>query len=293
MLRLRSHAKINWHLEVLRRRDDGFHELRTLFQTIDLADDVELELRAAGIELAVTGAELAADGSNLAWRAAAAFFDRFAPGAGGVAIRIVKRIPLGGGLGGGSSNAAAVLAGLAGLHGIDPESPALVATARELGADVPFFIFGGVALGAGRGDRIAPLDDSVTRAVALRLAVPPFAVPTREVFAAHVVGATRETPADLARAFAGELPIDLSRAGGWNDLEPTCFQLFPDLGRVYTRLIESGADWVRLSGSGGTICARFANEAMAEEAGSSLPPAFRWIEARTLGRGEWRQSAGW
>ena len=293
MLRLRSHAKINWHLEVLRRREDGYHELRTLFQTIDLADDVEVAPRSAGIELVVEGEPaLAADRSNLAWRAAEIFFARLAPG-GGAAIRIAKRIPLGGGLGGGSSNAATVLAGLARLHGVDPSSPELEAAAAELGADVPFFLRGGVALGTERGDRIAPLDDSATATQALRLAVPPFAVPTRDVFGAHVVGPRRAVPASLAAALAGELPADLAAAGGWNDLEAACFQLFPELGRVYNGLIEAGADWVRLSGSGGAIAARFADERVAEAAATALPDRFRWLSTRTLGRSGWRQSAGW
>jgi 4-diphosphocytidyl-2-C-methyl-D-erythritol kinase len=292
MLRLRSHAKINWHLEVLGRRSDGYHELRTLFQTIDLADEVALESIAHGIELEIAGGDgrLAADRTNLAWRAAELFFGRFAP-TGGVRIRIEKRIPLGGGLGGGSSNAATVLAGLARLHAADVSRAELMAAAAELGADVPFFLAGGVALGTGRGDRIEPLDDSATASRALRLAVPPFAVPTRDVFAAHVVGAPRAVPAALARAFAGELPRDLAELGGWNDLEPTCLQLFPRLAEVYNRLQAAGAIQVRLSGSGGTVYALFANVQAAERAGSAIPVDFSWISARTLGRSEWGSSA--
>jgi 4-diphosphocytidyl-2-C-methyl-D-erythritol kinase len=294
MLRLRSHAKINWHLEVLRRRDDGYHELRTLFQTIALADDVELEPRAAGIELDVAGdPALAADRSNLAWRAAELFFARLAPRAGGAAIRIEKRIPLGGGLGGGSSNAATVLAGLAKVHGIDSRDPGLAVVARELGADVPFFLVGGLALGLGRGDEIAPLADPDPSSVALHLAVPPFAVATRDVFAKHLAAPRNGASAGLEAVLAGAAAGDLAEIGSWNELEPACFQLFPELGRVYTRLTESGARWVRLSGSGGTIAARFARGDAAEAAGRTLPPGFRWLETKTLGRGEWRQSAGW
>jgi 4-diphosphocytidyl-2-C-methyl-D-erythritol kinase len=292
MLRLRSHAKINWHLEVLGRRSDGYHELRTLFQTIDLADEVVLERIASGIELEIAGGgRLAADPTNLAWRAAELFRERFGL-AGGVRIRIEKRIPLGAGLGGGSSNAAAVIAGLARLYAIDLPPADLMAAGAELGADVPFFFAGGVALGTGRGDRIEPLEDSAVASRALRLAVPPFPVPTRDVFAAYVSGARRAVPESLARALAGALPRDLAELGGWNDLEPTCFQLFPGLAGVYNRLTTAGASQVRLSGSGGTIYALFANAQVAERAGLALPGDFSWMTARTLGRNEWRDSAG-
>src|SRR4051794_12272675 len=108
-MRLASHAKVNLHLQVVGKRSDGFHELRTVFQTIDLHDDVDVELVAGGgVALEVTGADLDGGPTNLAHRAASRFVERWAPGQG-VRIRLAKRIPMGGGLGGGSSNAAAVL----------------------------------------------------------------------------------------------------------------------------------------------------------------------------------------
>lgn len=295
MLRLRSHGKINWHLEVVRRLPDGYHELRTLFQTIDLADELTLQPLAHGIELEVAGsaAGLAADSSNLAWRAAELYLSRFADGRGGVKIRLEKRIPVGAGLGGGSSNAAAVLAGLARLHGHDPERAELREAAKELGADVPFFLVGGVALGTGRGDTLLPLDDSATTSPALRIAVPPFAVSTRDVFVAHRVGVPRPAGRPLSLALAGELPAELVALEGWNDLEPTCFGLFPRLGDVYNRLTVSGASWVRLSGSGGAICALFADARVAEAAGAALPPGFGWLTVRPLRRIDWRMATGW
>src|SRR4051812_33297361 len=115
-MRLPSYAKVNLHLQVVGKRADGYHELRTIFQTIDLADVVEVELGPPGVALTVTGADLSAGADNLAHRAASAFLARWAP-TQGARIRLEKRIPMGGGLGGGSSNAATVLAALQRLLG--------------------------------------------------------------------------------------------------------------------------------------------------------------------------------
>ncbi|MCZ7650775.1 MAG: hypothetical protein M5U13_06255 [Thermoanaerobaculia bacterium] len=134
----RSPAKVNLHLQVVGRRPDGYHELRTVFQTIDLEDRLLLALGGQGIEIECDGAGLPAGGENLAARAAAAFAARFAPGLA-VRIRLEKRIPVGGGLGGGSSDAATVLLALRALLGRPGSAADLWEAARELGADVPFF----------------------------------------------------------------------------------------------------------------------------------------------------------
>lgn len=294
-LRLRSHAKINWHLEVLGRRQDGFHELLTLFQTVALHDDIEIEIREAGIDLEIE--PLTADGestpageSNLAWRAARLFLDRFSQAAGGVALRLRKRIPVGGGLGGGSSNAATVLTGLAALSRPRPALAELEGIAAELGADVPYFLHGGVAIGYGRGDRIRPLPDDGIEEQKIWLAVPPIAVSTKEVFGSHRL--TPGPPSSLEPWIARGLPRRLSELGGRNDLEATCFALHPEVGRVYDLLIASGASWVRLSGSGATLVATFESAAAADGAGRTLPEGVRWLPSRTLRRATWRDSAG-
>jgi 4-diphosphocytidyl-2-C-methyl-D-erythritol kinase len=294
MLRLRSHAKINWHLEVRGRRADGYHELRTLFQTIELADEIDLERSGGEIDVRIEGESLGLEAgpANLAWRAARSFLDRFAPGSGdGVRITLRKRVPLGSGLGGGSSNAATVLSGLAALWGVDRGDARLVEIAARLGADVPFFLTGGVALGRGRGDEIAALPDADTGDQEIWLAVPPFAVPTRSVFEAYRPGARRVADDALERALAGELPRDLSALATWNDLEPTCLDLFPPLGELYNAL-ASRARWVRLSGSGGTVCALFADAREAADAGRALPGSVRWLRTRTMRRSAWRDSVG-
>jgi 4-diphosphocytidyl-2-C-methyl-D-erythritol kinase len=156
VLRLPSFAKINLGLEVLGVRQDGYHELRTIFQTIDLRDDILIRSGGRDVTVSCDHPAVPAGRQNLAWRAADEL-RRFAKRTDGVEIRIAKRIPVAGGLGGGSSNAAAVLLGLDRLWrlGLGPED--LHRIARRIGADVPYFLVGGTALGLGRGDEVYPL----------------------------------------------------------------------------------------------------------------------------------------
>lgn len=156
-IKILSHAKINLTLEVLYRRFDGFHQVETVMQELRLADVLYLEdLPDGRIELICDHPLLPADESNLAYRAAECFQSRYAPGKG-VKIRLKKNIPLAAGLGGGSSNAAAVLKGLQVLWDISVKEESLVEMAGCLGSDVSFFLYGGTALATGRGELIRPL----------------------------------------------------------------------------------------------------------------------------------------
>ncbi len=161
-IRVPAYAKVNLRLDVLARRGDGYHELRTIFQSISLHDTLYLERsHKAGVELQILGdSSLAAEPprENLAWRAADAL-RRHLKFTAGVRIRLKKRVPVGRGLGGGSSDAAAALVGLLRLTGRRIASARLLEIAAGLGADVPFFLFGGRALGTNRGDEIYPLPD--------------------------------------------------------------------------------------------------------------------------------------
>jgi len=162
----RAPAKVNWTLEVLGRRPDGYHEVRTILQTVDLCDQVRVS-PAGSLELVPTGpavvggpppAEVPAV-ENLAYRAAALLRDRAGVSALGARIELAKAIPVGAGLGGGSSDAAATLRALDRLWEMGLPPAALARLGAELGADVPFFLFGGTALARGRGDDVAPLPD--------------------------------------------------------------------------------------------------------------------------------------
>jgi 4-diphosphocytidyl-2-C-methyl-D-erythritol kinase len=243
----------------------------------------------------VRGAALPADESNLAWRAARAYFERWGRAGEGVSIRLDKRIPIGGGLGGGSANAATVLLGLARLFGRRPERAELEEVARRLGADVPFFLYGGSALGLGRGDEIVPLADPTEGESELYLIVPPWPLATAAVFAALDAEEPGTTSADdpaLARATGGGAVDRHERWIGRNDLEAPAFRVRPEQGALYTALDRSGARVVRMSGSGSAFFALYDDPAAAREASGHLPPGSVWQKVSTLGRAAWRQASG-
>jgi 4-diphosphocytidyl-2-C-methyl-D-erythritol kinase len=280
----------------VRRRDDGYHELRTIFQTVDLADELELERfrsPVGEVRLEVAGADLPTDERNLAARAARQYLRAWGPAQTGLALRLTKRIPAGGGLGGGSSNAAAVLLALGRLLGNAPAAAELDAMARGLGADVPFFLVGGTALGTGRGDLVEPLPDPPGDPLALWLVTPPFALSTPAVFAALGAGVEPRSPrGPLARLLAGVPAASLLELVGENDLEAPAFRLRPELAALYTGLESSGAIRIRLCGSGSTLFACFQDSAAGESAIQALPPGFQATKVVTLGRSAWREASG-
>jgi len=151
-----SPAKVNLFLEIIGRRPDGYHDIASIMQLVDLCDEVRLRRRRTGIHVEVQGAELPAGRENLAYRAAALLLEA-AGVEGGVEIHLEKRIPVAGGLGGGSSNAAAVLIGLSRLYGLPWSREALQKLGENLGSDVPFFLGDGLALATGRGEILTPL----------------------------------------------------------------------------------------------------------------------------------------
>ncbi|HXY42506.1 MAG TPA: 4-(cytidine 5'-diphospho)-2-C-methyl-D-erythritol kinase, partial [Vicinamibacteria bacterium] len=251
-LTLRSYAKINLGLEVLALRDDGYHELRTLFQTVDLHDDVVLRPAQGGIRVACDHPMVPNDEGNLAARAAL-LLRRYARVERGVEIEIRKRIPVGGGLGGGSSNAAAVLVGLDRLYGLGLGAAGLHGLARRLGADVPYFLLGGTALGLGRGDEVYPLRRQLRAHVVL--VDPGIHVSTARVFARLDAGLT---PRENSNSIFFFVSRELEETGAFrllvNDLEAAALDEAPALreqaGRIRTVLGGAGARLTALSGSG-------------------------------------------
>ena len=161
-----SPAKINLFLEVIARRPDGYHEIESVMQLVDLCDCVRLARKPRGIQVSVAGAELPSGRGNLAYKAAALLMET-AGLSDGVHIRLEKRIPVAGGLGGGSSNAAAVLAGLNRLYGLGRSREELTEIGASLGSDVPFFLSDGLALATGRGEILTPLEPWPPRWVVL------------------------------------------------------------------------------------------------------------------------------
>jgi 4-diphosphocytidyl-2-C-methyl-D-erythritol kinase len=293
-VRVRSFAKINLGLEVLRLRDDGYHELRTLFQTVDLADTVELTLtREPSIELSCDHPLVPADASNLAARAAREL-QRFAGVAGGVRLGLHKQIPVGGGLGGGSSNAAAVLLALDRLWGLGLGTPGLLPLARRLGADVPFFLFGGTALGVSRGDEIYPLGTEIRAHVVL--VAPEVSVSTAAVFHRLDAGLTpRENGHSIYRFISSDLEGHAQYGVLTNELEEAALEEAPVLRdqvkTIRRLLVREGALLAALSGSGSTYFGLFTSGPRAARAEAALVArGFRVKRARTLSLASYRQS---
>ena len=279
-------AKVNLFLRVLHRRADGFHELDTLFQAVSLHDDVRVELgasvgAASGIELRVNGPDLGPVEDNLAYRAAA----RLREVAGvddPVRIELTKRIPAGAGLGGGSSDAAAVLKCLAALTGFS-DTAALHAAAAELGSDVPFFL-GRSALsrGSGRGEvlsELAPLPEAV-----LVLALPEVHVATGGAYAALAAhrgtgGAVTPAPDDGFRTW------DAVAAAASNDFEAVVASKHPEIEACLAGLRQRGARFALLSGSGAASFGVFDDTEHARAAASWLSGhhGFPFVPVTTLG----------
>lgn len=250
-IKLDAPAKLNLHLEILLRRADGYHELETVFQALELADEVELEVRPGmfGITLVCNEPGIPTDHGNLAWRAAESFCADGVAGAIGIHIILTKRIPHGAGLGGGSSDAAAVLRALAQvLPGVRSPSE-LHALATELGSDVPFFLRGGIQLGYGRGERLEPLP----------------ALPPRDVTVLMPEDVVLPTPAVFRALTDPERGPRLARGSAWfhqalaadgsivallhNRLTAPAVRLCPAVGELLSWLEKQGVPHL-MSGSG-------------------------------------------
>jgi 4-diphosphocytidyl-2-C-methyl-D-erythritol kinase len=252
---LESFAKVNRSLRVLGKRPDGYHEIDTIFQTVDLSDRIDFlegEEDGGEITLTIEGADLPADDSNLILRAAAALANRTGARRG-ARIHLSKRILIGGGLGGGSSNAASTLLGLSALWNLRLSDADLQALAASLGSDVPFFLLGGRARGTGRGEILEPLPDGPEEW--LVLVFPGFSLSTAVVYGALAAPALTDSAA--ATNLRG------SDSGGGpdrNDLEPAAESLRGELRRFRAALLDSGATSARLSGSGSTVFGLFGEE---------------------------------
>lgn len=256
MVAERACAKLNLYLEIVGKRADGYHDLRTLFQSIDLADEIAIEVGdglAPGVTCRVEGAELPTDARNLAVRAAQEWL-RATGVVEGIRLEIRKRIPIGGGLGGGSSDAACVLRTLQGMKPEHARSRRLLEDlARSLGADVPFLLEGGAAEATGRGDVITPLPPPPP--VSYVLIVPPFGTETAKVYA-HAHERLRPAPQDgleaMKAAVASGVPARL-RAAHHNDLAQPAMRAYPELLRFTSATERLLGRPPCMTGSGSTL----------------------------------------
>jgi 4-diphosphocytidyl-2-C-methyl-D-erythritol kinase len=246
-------AKVNLALRVLSRRADGYHELDTVFQAIDVWDRLELFPRDdPEMELVCDDPTVPVDGTNLVRRAAELLRERSGRELAGASFRLSKSIPVQGGLGGGSSDAAGALVLCARYWELSVSRAELAAMAAELGADVPFFLCGGTARGRGRGDRLEALP--FLGPLTMVLGLPSFGVSTREVF--DGLGRVLTLPGNGVRfqAFAEpKWPRDNDFSFVANDLERVVFPRWPELRQFRDALLEEGARGAVLSGSGSTV----------------------------------------
>lgn len=289
-IEVRAHAKVNLDLRVLGVRPDGYHELRTVFQTIELHDVLVFRSRRGPFMLRCRAAGVPLDAGNLVWKAAAALWTALGR-VGDVSdttVSIEKKIPVQSGLGGGSADAAAALMALGRLWGGAP-----LALLREvgttLGADVPFFLAGGTALGLGRGEEIYPLVDLPPHWIVIIR--PPFGVSTAEAYAWY----DEDRAAGLREIRELQLlPVPWpSRAAQMiNDLEPPVLRRHPEIGLLKAHLKDAGAVAAAMSGSGSAVFGLFRTRAAAEGAARRFSTrGTRALVTRTLSRSEHERRA--
>lgn len=266
-------AKLNLFLHVVGRRRDGYHLLQSVFTLIDRCDRVRLRLRPDGVVNRVNDVPGVAPGDDLAVRAALLLQE--ASGAtDGVDIELEKRIPMGGGLGGGSSDAATVLVALNRLWRTGFDREALAELGAGLGADVPFFVFGRPAWAEGIGDRLRPVEVPPRWYLVL---TPPVSVPTRDVYTAPEL--TRNTEPLKMEDFSAQQPY-LASDGFRNDLEAVVTARYPQV-REHLEWLRKHAD-ARMTGSGGCVFAVFEGREAAQQVLDRLPATMTGFIAQGL-----------
>jgi 4-diphosphocytidyl-2-C-methyl-D-erythritol kinase len=270
---LRAPAKINLRLDILGKRPDGYHEIKTWIYPISLVDELHVKKdNTARIIISTTHPELPSGETNLAHRAAALFMKERGL-TGGVTIEIIKRIPLAAGLGGGSSDAAAVLKAMNILWKADVPREGLMEMGARLGADVPFFIIGKGAIMEGRGEQMVEFLPPLKAWMVL--VNPGLPLSTEQVYCQGKWGLTKGR--GDTRIFMP--PHDLAKTGDFlhNDLEGPAMELMPVIGDIKGRLHEAGARGVLMTGSGPTVFGLFKKEAEARQAAKDLKMEQGWI----------------
>jgi 4-diphosphocytidyl-2-C-methyl-D-erythritol kinase len=275
-VRIPAYAKINLRLEVLGKRNDGYHELRTVFQTVSLHDTLHFRpSRRPGLSLTIQGNDELSEEAmekNLVYRAVDALRGEFKHRSG-VEITLKKKIPAGRGLGGGSSDAAAALLGYLQFLGRKIEPASLLAIAAGLGADVPFFLLGGRALGISKGDEIYPLPD-VPKFSLLIVSPKEIHVPTPDAYrwlhAPQLASLTKGAADHRLYRFCA-LCWSAQGACLSNDFEPAVFERHHRLAQIKRALLQAGASEALLAGSGSAVFGIFPSPAKARRAAVGFP----------------------
>jgi len=293
-LKLPAFAKINLGLLVIGKRPDGYHEIDTVFQTISLHDTITLTVtNNQEIALSCDDRSLPTDAENLVYRAAQALQSRFAPDKG-ARIRLEKRIPAQAGLGGGSSDGAVALLGLAYLWELDATVEELSEIAGSLGADVSFFFFGGTARGTGTGDAMAPLPDITNRF--LLLIKPNARISTSDAYRSLNAGSLTTVNAKTILPSSEWSGVSYSFYSETlqNDFEPVVFELEPEISRAKVALMNAGAEAALLAGSGSAVFGIFDSEDAQKRAIQviELESGWRVFPCSTVGRSHYQSAMG-
>ncbi|HKX82939.1 MAG TPA: 4-(cytidine 5'-diphospho)-2-C-methyl-D-erythritol kinase [Pyrinomonadaceae bacterium] len=287
---LPSFAKVNFVLRVLGKRDDGFHDLCTVFQTVSLHDALTFS-PAEHIEFKCSDPRIPVGDENIVVRAANTLKDRFGVSAG-AEIHLEKTIPSPGGLGGGSSNAAVALVGLSRHWKLDASISDLHLISAELGSDVPYFLHGGTAIGTGRGELIESIDD--VDAKFMVIVTPDVVVHTREAFAGlNAPSLTKSKSETILNVCRLELEsLDLLHPVLKNDFETAIFAAYPEIERVKNTLVDLGAQQALMSGSGASVFGIFDNEQTRQQAIKALDEHVNWrvFAVATISRNEYREA---
>jgi 4-diphosphocytidyl-2-C-methyl-D-erythritol kinase len=284
---LPSFAKINLDLRLLGTRPDGYHNLRTVFQSLTLFDNVTVSTRRGPFVVTCDEPDIPTDQRNLVWKAAS-LLHRVATGKAAaprdIAIDLRKRVPSEAGLGGGSSNAAMTLLALNKLWKLDLDLATLTRIGARLGADVPYFLVGGTSLGLGRGDDIYPLADMPpVDVVILR---PGFGVATADAYKWYDEEARRTTREPAPRVLPPGWPAWSATLR--NDLEAPVVRHHPAIGRIRQSLLDAGATFAAMSGSGSAVFGLFERKDAARRTANDLArPGWLSLHTRTLSRREY------
>ena len=256
-----SFSKVNIGLKILEKRSDGYHNINTIFQELQFGDIITIHKKNNGCDIISDDIRIPSGKKNICYKSYYELYKKF-PNLNGVKITIKKNIPIGSGLGGGSANAASVLKGICKLFNLRLSNDDLESIAVKIGADVPFFIKGGTQLGNGRGDILTPMNKMFNGFYLL--VIPNISISTKWAYSQIKNKLNSEKTLINFAHFLGEKNISPELFE--NDFEDVVIPAYPEIGLIKNKLIELGAKFASLSGSGSTVYGIFNDEASAKEA---------------------------
>ena len=256
-----SYSKVNIGLKVLSQRDDGYHNIYTIFQELNFGDSIDIEKRDHGFKIIANVDWIPTNKSNICYKAYTEIKKEFSE-VKGIHINIDKKIPIGSGLGGGSANAAALLKGIKNIYKLEVTESKLEEIGGEVGADVPFFIRGKTQLGEGIGDKLTQLPKAIIGTYLL--VIPKISIRTEW---AYSVIKNRLNNQNKNAKFSSFINEDYSSLQIFeNDFEQIVIPAYPEIGAIKSKLLNLGARFASLSGSGSTVYGVYDDEASAKEA---------------------------